>query len=130
MTLLRDATAWKLLLPYLLPSIQTETPRMSEEVVALEKVPPTETGELPTYRPVVSFRVGTAQTIRFQSIAHSNPPEYELGDSVRVLYDPGCPSEARIRSFTSLWLLPIVLGGLGLIFTVLGVVLLLGGIPL
>jgi len=99
------------------------------EVVALEKVPPTESSELPTYRPVVSFRVG-AQTIRFQSIAHSNPPEYEPGASVHVLYDPARPGEARIRSFTSLWLLPIVLGGLGLIFTVIGLGLLLGGIPL
>lgn len=99
------------------------------QVVALEEEPPTEPGERCTYRPVVSFEIGSTQRGRFESIAHSNPPEYEVGATVRVLYDPRRPNDARIRSFTSLWLLGIILGGLGLIFTALGAGLLLGHVP-
>jgi hypothetical protein len=99
------------------------------EVVALKEVPPTDTGESPTYRPVVLFQVGPRPPIRFESIAHSNPSQYKIGDSVPVLYDPESPYDARIRSFTSLWLLPLILGGLGLIFTAIGAGLLIWGIP-
>src|SRR5688572_5990495 len=90
------------------------------EVVALDEEPPTEPGESPTYRPVVSFQIDAHQTVRFESMAHSNPPQYKVGASVRVVYNPDRPNEARILSFTSLWLLPVILGGLGLIFTALG----------
>jgi len=99
------------------------------EVVALEEEPPSEAGDPQTYRPVVSFPIGPSQWVSFASLAHSNPPEYEVGASVRVLYDPARPQDARIRSFTSLWLPLAVLGGLGLIFTALGTGLLLGYIP-
>lgn len=100
------------------------------EVVALEEAPPTDPQELQTYRPVISFQIGPSQRVQFKSMAHSNPPEYQVGASVRVLYDPERPDEARIRSFTSLWLLPVILGSLGLIFTGLGAGLLLGFIPI
>jgi len=99
------------------------------EVVALEEEPSTEAGEPHTYRPVVSFPIGPTQRVRFKSMAHSNPPEYKVGASVRVLYDSDRPHEARIRSFTGLWLPLAILGGLGLIFTALGAGLLLGYIP-
>jgi hypothetical protein len=99
------------------------------EVIALEEEPATEPGDPRTYRPVVSFPIDSTRRVRFKSVAHSNPPEYEVGDSVRVLYDPDRPGDARIRSFTSLWLPLTVLGGLGLIFTALGAGLLLGYVP-
>jgi len=97
------------------------------EVVALEKEPATGTGDLCTYRPVVSFQSRSGQRTQFAALAHSNPPEYQVGDPVRVLYDPERPQEACIRSFTQLWLLAVLLGGLGLIFTALGAGLLLAG---
>ena len=97
------------------------------EVVALEEEPPTDAQELPTYRPVVTFTVGpTQRKVRFKSMAHSNPPQYKVGDAVPVLYDPDRPDDARIRSFTSLWLLALILGGLGFVFTALGTALLTG----
>ncbi|MGQ0835150.1 MAG: DUF3592 domain-containing protein [Gammaproteobacteria bacterium] len=98
------------------------------QVVALDEEPLMEAGDPHTYRPIVSFQVA-GTPIRFESMAHSNPPEYEIGASVRVLYDRDRPSEARIRSFVSLWLLPMILGSLGFIFTVVGSGLLLGYIP-
>lgn len=100
------------------------------EVVALEEEPAMEAGDSRTYRPVVSYATGSGQRVRFSSMAHSNPPEYELGASVRVLYDPERPHEARIRSFTELWMPLLLLGGLGGIFTALGAAILLGYIPL
>lgn len=99
------------------------------EVVALEEEPAMEAGTASTYRPVVSFVASSGQRVRFSAMAHSNPPEYEPGASVRVLYDPERPHDARIRSFNELWLLPILLGGLGSIFAALGAAILLGYIP-
>jgi hypothetical protein len=43
-----------------------------------------------------------------------------------VLYHPNPPHDARISSFTDLWLLSLILGGLGVLFTALGAGLLLG----
>jgi len=96
------------------------------KVVALQEEPPLEAGDPVTYRPVVAFSVGESWHLTFKSMAHSNPPQYHVGDSVRVLYLRDDPHEARIRSFTSLWLLALILGGLGLVFTVVGLGLLTG----
>lgn len=100
------------------------------EVVALEEEPAMEAGDPRTYRPVVSFTPGGGAQLRFSALAHSNPPAYTLGASVRVLYDPGRPFEARIRSFRELWMAPLLLGALGGVFTGLGAAILLGCIPL
>ena len=98
------------------------------EVVALETVPPTDSQELPTYRPTVAFTIGSTQRIRFESMAHSNPAEHAVGARVPVLYDPERPQDARIASFTGLWLLPSILGVLGLTFAGVGAAILLGWI--
>lgn len=95
------------------------------EVVALEEEPAMEPGEPRSYRPVVSFSLGPRGRVRFKSMAHSYPSRYRVGDPVRVLYHPDRPHDARIRSFTDLWLLPLILGGLGAVFTTLGAGLLL-----
>lgn len=98
------------------------------EVIGHEEEPACEPGDPRTYRSVVAFTVG-ARSLRFSSQAHSHPPEHAVGDAVRVLYDPARPGDARIRSFTGLWLLPSILGGLGVVFTALGAWLLSGGLP-
>lgn len=98
------------------------------EVVSLETVPPTDSQELPTYRPTVAFTIAPNQHVRFESIAHSSPPAYAVGARVPVLYDPERPQDARIASFTGLWLLPSILGTLGLTFTMVGAAILLGWI--
>jgi hypothetical protein len=66
-----------------------------------------------TYRAVVTFEPASGTPVTFRSSAGANPPSYEVGDSVRVLYDPGEPSDARISSFFSLW-------GFAAIFSALG----------
>ncbi len=78
-----------------------------------------------TYAPVVRFVTDTGESIEFTSDTSSNPPSYSEGESVRVLYRPAAPHAARIDGFFSLWLGPIIAGGLGAIFVLIGGALLL-----
>lgn len=84
-------------------------------------------GDAKTYRPVVTYVLPSGQRVKFKSLVHSNPPAYEVGEKVVVLYETTRPHEARIRSFDSLWLLAVILGGLGMVFSVVGAGLLVGG---
>ena len=72
-----------------------------------------------SYQPVVRFQHG-AQQIQFSDSIASNPPAYHVGEAVSVLYLESNPYDARIESFTSLWFLPLLLGGMGTIFLAIG----------
>ena len=76
--------------------------------------------------PTVKFTVD-GRSYSFQSSTGSNPPSYEEGESVPVAYDPDDPSDARIASFWAAYLAPLIVGGLGLVFTPIGVVLFVKG---
>lgn len=76
----------------------------------------------PTYAPVVEFtHPESGETIRFTSSSSSNPPAFDEGEDVTVLYAPDNPDDARIDSFTDLWLLPLILLGMGIIFAPVGI---------
>jgi Protein of unknown function (DUF3592) len=70
--------------------------------------------------PVVRFVTGDGRTVEFESQAASNLAP-KIGQQVTVLYDPTNPKEAKIKSFMMLWALPVI-------FTVLGVFLLIPGL--
>lgn len=74
----------------------------------------------PAAYPVVEYTSadGTART--FRSSTGSNPPSYDEGDRVEVLYRADSPGDARINGFASLWLLPLIFGGIGLLFAGVG----------
>ncbi|MEU6594486.1 DUF3592 domain-containing protein [Streptomyces sp. NPDC046881] len=76
----------------------------------------------PVAYPVVEFTAadGTRQT--FRDSTGSNPPAYERGERVEVLYRADSPEDARINGFASLWLLPLIFGGLGLLCAGIGTV--------
>ncbi|MEU4579910.1 DUF3592 domain-containing protein [Nonomuraea sp. ATR24] len=76
--------------------------------------------------PTVEFSVG-GRTYTFRDSTGSNPPSYATGESVPVAYDPGDPADARIASFSSGFLGPLIVGGLGLLFTPVGAVLFVRG---
>ncbi|MBK3527232.1 MULTISPECIES: DUF3592 domain-containing protein [Streptomyces] len=110
-------------------SFLTDAERASGTVVALEWR--TDHGgtsrrnrgdDRPAAYPVVEFtsRDGTRTT--FQDSTGSNPPAYEKGERVEVLYRAGSPEDARIDGFASLWLLPLIFGGLGLLVAGAGTV--------
>jgi hypothetical protein len=73
-----------------------------------------------TYYPRVAFETEDRRRIEFTSDTGSRPPSFDVGERVRVLFDPVRPEAARIDSFLQLWLLPLVLGGIGTVFAGFG----------
>ena len=55
----------------------------------------------------------------------SNPPMFQEGQVIDVLYDPANPQKARIKRWMSLYFVSVLLGGMGLIFGGIGVVMLI-----
>lgn len=72
------------------------------------------------FSPIVRFETIKGKIIEFKSTTSSNPPSHRVGENVSVLYDPKNPYNAKINSFTSLWLAPILFLGLGIIFSGIG----------
>ncbi|MFI5660798.1 DUF3592 domain-containing protein [Streptomyces sp. NPDC051684] len=68
---------------------------------------------------------GTPHT--FRSSTGSNPPAYEQGERDEVLYRADDPEDARINGFLSLWLLPLIFGGIGLIVAAVAAVIAMVG---
>lgn len=67
------------------------------------------------YYPVVEFSTGEGQTVRFTDGIGSLPPDYEVGATVRVLYDPAEPQAARLWSWKRLWFAPTLFLAIGLL---------------
>ena len=61
--------------------------------------------------PIVSFRTQSGAKIQFSSNFSSS--SMHQGDIVPVNYHPKDPQDAVISSFTSLWLFPVLLWGIG-----------------
>ncbi|MGW7262663.1 DUF3592 domain-containing protein [Streptomyces sp. NPDC054842] len=107
-------------------SFLTSAERTSGTVAALEwrREHDTGTRKRTTDRrvayPVVEFTSADGTTHRFRDHTGSNPPSYEAGERVEVLYRADSPEDARINGFASLWLLPLIFGGIGLLFTGVG----------
>ncbi|MBL1086985.1 DUF3592 domain-containing protein [Streptomyces actinomycinicus] len=80
------------------------------------------TDDRPVAYPVVEFTPENGTPTRFQDSTGSNPPAYEEGERVEVLYRADSPEDARINGFASLWLLPLIFGGLGLLVSGIGTV--------
>jgi hypothetical protein len=61
------------------------------------------------YCPVVEFTARDGSPCRFISGSGRGTKQYREGERVTVVYDPAKQSSAAIRSFSSLWLLPVML---------------------
>ncbi len=73
-----------------------------------------------TYRPVVTFHDHEGQLVEFVSGVGSSPPAYRKGEVVEVLFLKEDPQDAEINSFFNLWFLPVLLSGMGAVFTLVG----------
>ncbi|MDT0453748.1 DUF3592 domain-containing protein [Streptomyces hesseae] len=73
--------------------------------------------------PVVEFTPSGGTPRRFRDSSGSDPSSYEVGEQVEVLYRADSPGDARINGFLSLWLGPVIVGGIGLLFTGAGTVM-------
>lgn len=60
------------------------------------------------YSPVIEFEAN-GQTFSFEGGNASDPPAYDVGEQVPVLYDPADPNTAQINKWTERWLFPIII---------------------
>lgn len=88
-------------------------------VIALEERWSSADGDS-TYFPRVAFETQDRRRFEFTGDTGSQPAAFDVGEPVRVLFDPARPEMARIDSFFQLWLLPLILGGLGTVFSAFG----------
>lgn len=77
------------------------------------------------YSPVYQFKTKDGKAIVVTDNLSSNPPAFKEGQVIDVLYDPANPQKASIKRWMSLYLVPLLLGGLGVIFGGVGVALLI-----
>ena len=68
------------------------------------------------YLPVFEYRTGDGSVYQHTSKVASSPPAYNLGDTATLLYLRRNPRNARLKSFTELWLSKLVVAGVGLSF--------------
>jgi hypothetical protein len=78
-----------------------------------------------TYYPVVRFVTGSGKVVQYRDHSGENPPAYQVGDLVRVLYDPANPQGARLDTWASLWLEALILIILGVPLLLFSAVILL-----
>jgi hypothetical protein len=72
------------------------------------------------YRPLVEFVDAGGSRRTFLSSYGSYPAPYDVGDKVGVLYNPADPADATVDSFGALYLGPLIVGSLGLVFALIG----------
>ena len=73
-----------------------------------------------TWTPVFAFRLPDGKEMRVVAGYSSSPPCCAVGEVVRVRYDPADPSRAQMAGFVASWLVAAILGGIGLVFLLVG----------
>lgn len=77
-------------------------------VVRLEESDSSE-GGCCVYSPVIEFVATNDQMYSFEGDTASDPPAYEVGEEVSVLYDPTNPDTAQINKWGERWLFPLII---------------------
>jgi hypothetical protein len=72
------------------------------------------------FYPRIRFRTTDGQDVSFVSNVGTRPAMYRVGEPVTVIYDAHDPYHASIRSVFSVWLLPMILATLGVLFSSVG----------
>jgi hypothetical protein len=70
-----------------------------------------------TYAPVFTFKTPDDIAHTVTSDVGTSPAGFEVGDSVRVRYDPANPESARIHSFFQTWGSSVLSAVIGVAFT-------------
>ncbi len=70
----------------------------------------------------VQFMTNRQQAVQFNGSLCEQPPGFQTGEWVPVLYDPSRPAAARINTFLHNWLATLLLGIVGAVFTLVGAV--------
>ena len=77
-------------------------------VVRLEESDSAE-GGCCVYSPVIEFTASDDQKYTFEGGNASDPPAYDVGEMVNIIYDPKEPDTAQINKWTERWLFPILI---------------------
>lgn len=72
------------------------------------------------YFPILTFVDRQGKAVTFMSSVGSTIPSYQIGDRVEILYDAAQPSKAEVSDFKSIWLAPIIIGIIGIVFFAIG----------
>lgn len=73
-----------------------------------------------TYYPRVQFKTKSGKIVTFvSSIGSSNKSNYKIGEMEKVIYKDGPNPDAQIDSFSTIWMLPLLLILSGIIFIVI-----------
>lgn len=75
------------------------------------------------YQPQVEFSLPSGEKKRFTDAIGSLPPDYEIGATVPVIYNPNHPPTARIHSWKHLWCAPVLFMTIGLLPLIIGFIL-------
>jgi hypothetical protein len=102
--------------------IQQSVPAMGT-VVKLEYVR-SEKAE-PTYYPVVAFQTPDGKKYQFRNTTGTTRRKrsYQEGTQIEIRYEIQNPANAKIAGFWELWGLTAILGGFGLLFVLVGVII-------
>ena len=65
------------------------------------------------YIPVFEYRLPEGRPLYYRSPVASNPPAYDVGQTVVMLYLPKNPAKVKVNSFTGLWLVTVICAVLG-----------------
>jgi hypothetical protein len=76
------------------------------------------------YTPVFAFTAKDGHTYTVASATGSNSPPFTPGQQVPVRYNPGEPTAAKIATVAQLWRMPLVFGSAGVMFSLIGWLLL------
>ena len=91
----------------------------SVEGKVIELVDTSSPGDSSQYKAIVSYEVsGTSHT--GSSRWNTNPPAYEVGENVVVLYDPEVPSSMMLDTFFEKWFISVMFLGTGAFFAITG----------
>jgi hypothetical protein len=88
-------------------TLQNEGQTTTGTVVRLEESNSSE-GGCCVYSPVIEFHAD-GQTYSFEGDNASDPPAYEVGEAVNVIYRPSDPNTAQINKWSERWLFPILI---------------------
>ncbi len=83
-------------------------------VIRMREVPDSEHAGI-TYAPVIKYKDALGKEFTYESKHSSDPPAYDIGEKVWLIYDPADPKEVYIDSFREKWVLTIVLFLCGII---------------
>lgn len=80
------------------------------------------------YYTIFQFTTTSGQVIEKSGNIRSNPPAHQVGEVIDILYDPANPNDARIKKTSSLYFVPMLLSGMGIVFFCLGIFIFMLGL--